>query len=180
MYDSFLHHSHIQFQIKKIIKNLLSNLKVTYICVTFKLHIMKKDIKQTWNFNQSTKEVWGYLTKPELIEQWLMKCDFKPVVGHKFKFINNSKIDAYCEVLEIVPHKLLSYSWRKGKSEEEIRVDSVVTWTLIEKKGGTELHLHHTGFTLLEDTMAHSKGWDYCINRMIAHINSSPDANTNA
>ena len=94
-----------------------------------------------------------------------MKCDFKPVAGHKFQFINKAKIDAYCQVLEVVPHKLLSYSWRKGKSENEITVDSVVTWKLTPKNGGTELQLHHTGFTLLEDTMAHAKGWNFCMNR---------------
>src|SRR5271155_3782506 len=106
---------------------------------------MQKDILQTWFFKQPPGEVWEYLTKPELIEQWLMKCDFKPVTGHKFQFINKSKIDAYCQVLEIIPHKLLSYSWRKGKSENEITVDSVVTWTLADKNGGTELQLQHNG-----------------------------------
>jgi uncharacterized protein YndB with AHSA1/START domain len=140
----------------------------------------QKEIKHTWYFNQSVQEVWDYLTKPELIEQWLMKSNFKPVVGHKFQFINNSKIDAYCQVLEIVPQKLLSFSWKKGKSEQEFTIDSVVTWTLTAKDGGTELQLQHNGFTLLDDAIAHTKGWSFCIGRMIALINFPSNANTNA
>lgn len=34
---------------------------------------MQEEIRQTWFFKQSPGEVWEYLTKPELIEQWLMK-----------------------------------------------------------------------------------------------------------
>jgi uncharacterized protein YndB with AHSA1/START domain len=140
---------------------------------------MQKDVLKTWFFKQSPGEVWEYLTRPELIEQWLMKSDFKPVVGQKFQFINKGKIDAYCQVLEIVPHELLSYSWRKGINEKEITVDSVVTWTLTGKNGGTELQLQHSGFTLLKDYTDHNNGWDYCMNRMITLINSPSDANTN-
>jgi uncharacterized protein YndB with AHSA1/START domain len=141
---------------------------------------MQKDVLQTWFFNQPSVEVWKYLTEPELIGHWLMKNDFKPLVGHKFQFINNSKIDAYCQVLEIVPHKRLSYSWRKGPTEKEITVDSVVTWTLTDKDGGTELLLQHNGFTLLDDSIKHDKGWNYCLSRMAALLNPSSDATTNA
>jgi uncharacterized protein YndB with AHSA1/START domain len=138
---------------------------------------MEKDVEKTWHFKQSPQEVWGYLTKPELIEQWLMKCDFKPEVGHKFHFINKAKIDAYCEVLEIVPFQRLSYSWRKGPSEKEIRLDSVVTWTLASNGGGTELRLQHAGFTQVKDFEDHNEGWDICVGRMAKLLNSSADAN---
>jgi len=141
---------------------------------------MQKDVLKTWFFQQPPNEVWEYLTKPELIEQWLMKSDFKLVVGQKFQFINKAKIDAYCQVLEVIPQKLLSYSWRKGISETEFTVDSVVTWTLTSKNGGTELHLKHNGFSTLKDFDDHNHGWDYCMNRMIERINFSSNANTNA
>jgi uncharacterized protein YndB with AHSA1/START domain len=142
--------------------------------------MMQKDVIQTWFFNQPSVEVWKYLTEPEFIGQWLMKNDFKPLVGHKFQFIHDSKIDAYCQVLEIISNKRLSYSWRKGPTEKEITVDSVVTWTLTDKDGGTELLLQHNGFTLLDDSIKHDKGWNYCLSRMAALLNSSSDATTNA
>ena len=31
------------------------------------------------------EKVWRALTQPQLIEEWLMKNDFKPLVGHTFK-----------------------------------------------------------------------------------------------
>ena len=30
------------------------------------------------------EKIWRALTQPHLIEEWLMKNDFKPVVGHHF------------------------------------------------------------------------------------------------
>ncbi len=140
---------------------------------------MEKQVKQTWHFNQAPQVVWEYLTNPELMGQWLMKCNFVPEVGHKFQFINNDKIDAYCQVLEIIPHKLLSYSWKKGKSENEIRLDSVVTWTLIDKGGKTDLLLQHGDFELLKDFDDHSNGWNYLLGHLVERLNASSDANSN-
>ena len=32
------------------------------------------------------EKIWRALTQPHLIEEWLMKSNFKPVVGHGFHF----------------------------------------------------------------------------------------------
>ena len=32
------------------------------------------------------EKIWRALTEGQLIEQWLMKNDFQPVVGHRFQF----------------------------------------------------------------------------------------------
>ncbi len=139
---------------------------------------MQKEIKKTWRFNQSPQEVWEYLTKPELIEQWLMKNDFKPVAGHKFQFTfipkNESKYAGIvdCEVLEIKPFTRLSYSWNGSTHDDGRTFNSTVVWTLIPKENGTELQLLHDGFTILEDILTHSGGWDNCIKRLEELINS--------
>lgn len=52
----------------------------------------------------------------------------------------------YFEVLEIVPLQKLAYSLQGGPAEGVITLDTVVTWKLYPQNGGTELHLHHTGF----------------------------------
>ncbi|MEP7277437.1 MAG: hypothetical protein ABI813_02235 [Bacteroidota bacterium] len=59
---------------------------------------------------------WEYLTNPSLMEQWLMKNDFQPIISCHFQFRTN-RIPAldfdgifYCRVVEIVPFKKLSYS----------------------------------------------------------------------
>ena len=32
------------------------------------------------------EKIWRALTQPNLIEEWLMKTDFKPVADHRFNF----------------------------------------------------------------------------------------------
>jgi uncharacterized protein YndB with AHSA1/START domain len=132
---------------------------------------MKQEIKQNWFFQQPPREVWEYLTKPELIEQWLMKTDFKPVVGYRFQFLftpkEGSKYDGTvnCEVLEVKPFTRLVYSWA-GKTKEGGRhFNSTVVWTLVPNDNGTELQLQHTGFTVLEDILNHESGWQSCLRR---------------
>src|SRR5471030_2836169 len=100
---------------------------------------MQKEIKHTWHFDKSPKEVWEYLTKSELLEQWLMKNDFKPIIGHKFRFTSPSGCEHFCEVLEIKPFTKLSYSWQKKSDKDGKPFDSLVVWTLSPKEKGTEL-----------------------------------------
>src|ERR1700733_15050481 len=98
---------------------------------------MQKEIKHTWHFTQSPQEVWEYLTKPELLEQWLMKSDFQPIVGHKFRFIggcnHEDKAAAYCEVLEVNPYSQLAYSWQTNSLFDNQPYNSKVVWTLAAK-----------------------------------------------
>ena len=158
--------------------NLLCNFKVTYICVTQKLHIMQNEIKKTWFFKQSPAEVWEYLTKPELIELWLMKTNFQPIPGHKFQFTFTAKEGSIyagvvnCEVLEIIPLSKLSYTWDGSTINGRI-FNSEVKWTLIPKDNGTELQLSHDGFAVLEDFLNHNSGWDTCLGRFEEHINAA-------
>jgi uncharacterized protein YndB with AHSA1/START domain len=126
---------------------------------------MNKEVRQTWFFHQSPEEVWDYLTKPELLAQWLMETDFRPVVGHKFRFVCSVTND--CEVLEVMPYKKLAYTWLTNSLVTGNPFNSKVVWTLTPKNGGTELQLVHNGFTALEDALAHEEGWIRCGNRII-------------
>jgi uncharacterized protein YndB with AHSA1/START domain len=139
---------------------------------------MQKEIKQTWFFNRKPSEVWDYLTKPELIEQWLMKSDFKPVAGHQFKFTFVSKPEGkydgvvHCEVLEVKPFTRLSYSWNGSTRDFSRNYNSTVAWTLVAKDGGTELQLQHDGLTMLEDVLMHTSGWQSCLKKMEERMNA--------
>src|SRR5579871_6973181 len=112
---------------------------------------MTRTIKHSFFYSHSPETVWEYLTKTELIAQWLMPNDFLPVVGYEFRFtikpIPEFEFDGiiYCKVLEIVPLKKLVYTWKGGPGDGTTNLDSVVTWTLVEKNNGTELLLEHTG-----------------------------------
>ena len=118
---------------------------------------MKRIIKHQFFFPHPAETVWEYLTKPELMEQWLMKNDFQPIVGFEFQFrtgaIPNLDFDGifYCKVLEIIPFKKLSYSWTSGPGGGEITLDSVVVWKLETREKGTELFLEHSGFAREEN-----------------------------
>lgn len=137
---------------------------------------MQKEIKKTWHFNQSPQEVWEYLTRPELMEQWLMKSDFQPIVGHKFQFIGGcdgeAKAAAQCEVLEIKPFTTVSYSWQTNSMIDKKPFNSKVVWTLAPKDSGTELQLVHNGFIAMEDVVAHNDGWTRLGNKMVEFLNA--------
>ncbi|QEL24073.1 SRPBCC domain-containing protein [Bosea sp. F3-2] len=90
-------------------------------------------------FPHPPEKLWRALTQPHLIAEWLMKNDFKPVVGHRFDF--SAEWGAVsCEVLEIEPARTLSYSW----GDHELK--TVVTWTLTPAGAGTALRMEQTGF----------------------------------
>ncbi len=137
---------------------------------------MQKEIKHTWFFHQSPEEVWEYLTKPELLEQWLMKTNFQPIIGHKFYFIgecnDNGNVAAHCEVLEIIPGKQLTYSWQTNSLFDNKPYNSTVVWTLIPKENGTELQLLHNGFHTAEDLIGHNDGWTRIGNKMVKFFNA--------
>ena len=85
------------------------------------------------------EKVWSALTQPHLIEEWLMKNDFKPVVDHPFTLRADwGAVD--CRVLAVEPNKTLSYSWAA------YGLESVVTWTLSPTSTGTRLRMEQSGF----------------------------------
>jgi len=85
------------------------------------------------------EKIWRALTQPPLIEEWLMKNDFKPVVDHRFKFRADwGAVD--CQVLAVELNKTLSYTWAA------YGLESVVTWTLSPTSTGTHLRMEQSGF----------------------------------
>lgn len=90
------------------------------------------------------EKLWRALTQPHLIEEWLMKNDFKPVEGHRFNLSKDPapgvSVVIDCEVLEVEPNKTLSYTW------EAYGLESVVTWTLTATPTGTHLRMEQSGF----------------------------------
>ena len=85
------------------------------------------------------EKIWRALTQSHLIEEWLMKNDFKPVVDHRFNLSADwGAVD--CQVQTVEPNKTLTYAWdTKG-------LKSVVTWTLTPTSTGTHLRMEQSGF----------------------------------
>ena len=85
------------------------------------------------------EKIWRALTQPHLIEAWLMKNDFRPVVGHSFNLRGDwGAVD--CQVRTVEPNTALSYSW------DAMGLTSVVIWTLTPTGSGTHLRMEQSGF----------------------------------
>jgi uncharacterized protein YndB with AHSA1/START domain len=86
------------------------------------------------------EKIWRAITQPQLIEQWLMKNDFKPLIDHRFKFSADwGAVDG--QVLAVEPNKKLSYTWAA------FGLESVVTWTLTPTSTGTNVRMEQSGFS---------------------------------
>jgi uncharacterized protein YndB with AHSA1/START domain len=105
------------------------------------------------------EKIWRALTQGALIEEWLMKNDFQPVVGHRFSFratpVPNWDGVIESEVLVIEPHSRLSYSWGS------MGLMTVVTWTLTPTKTGTHLRMEQSGFRSEEDAAYKGARWGW-------------------
>ena len=92
------------------------------------------------------EKIWRALTQPHLIEEWLMKNDFKLDVGHRFNLRGEWGGVLDCEVLAVEPNKTLSYSWDHAHADAAYSLKSVVTFTLTRTATGTHLRMEQTGF----------------------------------
>ncbi|MEO7718375.1 MAG: SRPBCC domain-containing protein [Capsulimonas sp.] len=87
----------------------------------------------------SLEKVWRALTQGQLMEEWLMKNDFQPVVGHKFSLSADwGSVD--CQVVTVEPKTTLSYTWAA------YGLESIVRWTLTPTSTGTHLRMEQSGF----------------------------------
>ncbi len=103
------------------------------------------------------EKIWRALTQGPLIEEWLMKNDFQPIVGHRFTFRATP-----------MPQWRLSYSWNASGEEAVNGLKTIVTWTLTPTKGGTLVRMEQSGFRP-EDESFH-QGASYGWQRMVAGL----------
>jgi uncharacterized protein YndB with AHSA1/START domain len=92
------------------------------------------------------EKLWRALTQPHLIEEWLMKNNFKPVVGHRFNLTGEWGGVMDCEVLEVEPNRTLSYTWNFSHEDAAYDMKSVVVFTLTPTSTGTHLRMEQSGF----------------------------------
>ena len=108
---------------------------------------MKSSVKLKQDYPNTPEELWVALTDVKALSVWLMETSgFCPEIGCRFQF--RSKPTKHwrgivdCEVLDVQPNLLLSYSWQ-GDDDGTV---TVVTWRLEPIPAGTRLTLTHTGF----------------------------------
>lgn len=121
----------------------------------------RRSVVKERELKHAPEKVWRALTQRHLVEDWLMKGDFKPEVGHRFDLEADwGKVS--CEVLAVEPHKSLSYAWAAHGLE------SVVTWTLTETATGTHLKMEQSGFGPDQDQAYHGAraGWEQFLDKL--------------
>ena len=100
-----------------------------------------------FDLRHSPEKVWRVLTDPALLAEWLLPVfDLALEPGAAFTF----KTQPYpgwdgtvnCQMVEIDPHRKLSYTWVVGNME----INTVVTFTLAPTASGTRLSLVQSGF----------------------------------
>ncbi|MDJ0745254.1 MAG: SRPBCC domain-containing protein [Xenococcaceae cyanobacterium MO_167.B27] len=104
---------------------------------------MIKQIELNIFYPHPPERVWKALIDRRALNVWMMKNDFEPRIGHKFKFEANSlpglETTIYCEVVELEEPKRLAYTWQDSYTGEP----SLVIWTLTPVEDGTQLELRH-------------------------------------
>ncbi|MBO8193084.1 SRPBCC domain-containing protein [Streptomyces oryzae] len=97
-------------------------------------------------------KVWRALTEPELIAQWLMPCDFRLEIGHRYTMqarampATGFSGTVQAEVLAFEPESMLRVGWRDADPGSASGADWTITWTLRPEGRGTRLFLVHEGF----------------------------------
>ena len=113
-------------------------------------------------FGHPPEKLWRALTQPHLIEAWLMRNDFAPVVGHRFNLRGDWGGVLDCEVREIDANRTLSYTWNFAHDDPAFNLQSVVTFTLTPTRMGTHLRMEQSGFRpeQKQATGGARHGWD--------------------
>jgi uncharacterized protein YndB with AHSA1/START domain len=104
-----------------------------------------ESISFEFDLHHPPEKVWRALTDPVLLAEWLLPVvDLTCEPGAPFTFVAPPQPGwdgiVHCRVLEIEPHRTLSYTWVAGG------IDTVVTFTLAPTASGTRLSLVQSGF----------------------------------
>ena len=122
-------------------------------------------------YNASLKKVWQAITDNNQMKQWYFDiAEFNAEVGFEFQFTGEGKEgEKYihlCKMMEVIPEKILKYSWRYNSYTG----NSFVTFDLSAEGETTKLTLTHQGLETFPATANSAfakenfeEGWNYII-----------------
>jgi uncharacterized protein YndB with AHSA1/START domain len=122
-------------------------------------------------YNVPTSRVWKAIADISEMKKWYFEIPmFKPEVGNKFEFSGGPSPDRQylyeCVVMEVIPGKKLSYSWRYPGYPG----NTVVVFEISVDEMSASLRLTHSGITSFPGNNADFNrnnfvtGWNYIIN----------------
>ncbi|MBO9572844.1 MAG: SRPBCC domain-containing protein [Chitinophagaceae bacterium] len=125
-------------------------------------------------YNAPVKKVWSAITDEHQMRQWYFDIPgFEAKAGFEFQFTGGTpdgiQYIHLCKIIELVPLKKLTHSWRyKGYPGE-----SFVTWELFAEGNKTRVKLTHRGlasFGTINPDFAKSnfiQGWTDIVGKML-------------
>lgn len=126
----------------------------------------------------SPADVYAALTQPELMVQWWgadagptlrAEADVRPG-GHfsiVFRTSDGSEHNPTGVYREVVPHRKLVFTWQwPGRPENE----SLVTFVLAPRDGGTELTLTHEQLPDEDARRSHEQGWSGFLTKLVTFL----------
>ncbi|MEO8765211.1 MAG: SRPBCC domain-containing protein [Ginsengibacter sp.] len=124
-------------------------------------------------YKASVAKVLKAITDKDEMKQWYFDIPaFKPEVGFEFNFTAGDGKKSYlhlCKILEVIPGKKLSYSWRYDQHPG----NSIVTIELFADGNNTRLKLTHTGLETFPQNdpsfapESFAKGWNHIIGKSL-------------
>ena len=134
---------------------------------------MKDSISKEQLFPHPIQAVWEAITQEELISTWFIPATFKAEKGFKYAFnAGGGECSAITgEILKATPYTL-QYTWIVTDQPAK----TIVTWTLKEVNGNTQLNLEHSGIsnyagkTAVEMMKSFNGGWDNCLSGLTTFL----------
>jgi uncharacterized protein YndB with AHSA1/START domain len=149
--------------------------------------VAARDIVVDEIFPHAPETIWKTLTNGELMARWIQMtpAGFAAVKGNRFTFQTTPAGPwdgaIRCEILELIPHERLVFSWRSGDETnvgDGSRIVTVVTFTLVRVDQGTRLRLVHSGFVLPKNETGYrsmSEGWKKVVQNIGAFAGEQAD-----
>lgn len=139
---------------------------------------MAKGIRKEVWYEDPPERVWVALTDPHALAEWLMPNDFKPILGHRFRFqtgpMKGMEEKTECEVLEIDPPRRMVWRWTiVWKQPLGAAQPMTVAWTLTPDRGGTRLVLEQSAYSgprSLFTRLSMGMGWGWMMKRQITKV----------
>jgi uncharacterized protein YndB with AHSA1/START domain len=124
--------------------------------------------------------VFSIWTRPEHLARWFgpkdfalpfCEMDFRPGGAYRFCMRSPAGTDHWVWGVyrEIVEPERIVFTWNRDESEGIAPGETVVTVTLTEQDGKTDLTLHHAVFGNVKDRDDHNGGWTECLQRLAAY-----------
>lgn len=126
----------------------------------------------TRTINADKETIFQALTDEKIMEKWFFAgpdgwsatVKSKAAVGEKYKIDMHGENDTYThtgEFREVVPNEKIVFTWNSKAVQ-----DTVVTITITEQEGATEVKLVHEFMPNKEMIENHTQGWTVILGRL--------------